>query len=133
MAQHTHARIFTFINSAHAWLETNKEETKFRYAVRKVLTHCLKLWDARNEAAEDLSNEHCAVDKDGVVLRDGQSLRFTKEEQKTLTTLLRELQAKPVEVAVYMGKNQPKNLSDAEREAFSGFVIPETEDVEPDE
>ena len=126
--------ILVFFNAAGPWLEKHKADSKFAYAVKKVHKQCKARWDSYSEQVEDIDIEHCAVDeKTGVILKDERAgLQFTKEGIKKRNAARRALFLSDAGVTPFLGKNPPADLTDAERDAFAGFVLPELdEDEEP--
>ncbi len=122
--------VLTFFNAASPWLEKHKDESKFAYAVKKVQKQCKARWESYAEQVEDIDIEHCAVDeKTGVILKDERGgLQFTKDGIKKRNVARRTLFLSDAGVMPFMGKNPPADLTDAEREAFAGFVLPEAGD-----
>lgn len=120
----TNEKLVTFANIAQAWLQAHSENTKFRYALKKVMQKAQPLLTAHNEQLEDLNIEHCATDKDGVILREASGAhRFTKEGLKARNNAIREwFRETEIEVEVHLCDDVPE-LTEAEREAFEGFVL----------
>ena len=124
--QKTYREIIAFISVASSWLEHNPKESKFRYAVKKVVKQCSTLKDRYFEQAEDLDIEHC-VEKDGVISKDANGgINFSKDGLRNRNKARRALFETSVEVMPFLSKDSPDDLTEAERDAFAGFVIAET-------
>jgi hypothetical protein len=141
----THREIINFINSAGVWLATNNEETKFSYALNRVIKRAETIHRKFQDQREDLQLEHCMVDEKGKVLRATPSpgnpqggYEFTKDGLLKLNKAVRALLDTEVEIEPYIATAHPvtdKNcphckklverngLSELERDAFMGFVI----------
>lgn len=125
--------LITFVNTANDFLGKHPAESKFAYALRKVVKQCAKVHNEYQEELTELGVEHCAVDKDGVILREADgSLRFTKEGLKKRNVAQKALVEKPRTVTPYLAKDVPVDITGAQREAFAGFVLPEDADIEPE-
>ena len=119
----TYSELFTFINVATKWLKDNKDESKLRYAVKKVMKSCDKLITSYQEKVEDLNIEHCSEDENGIIRKDAQGgFQFTKDNLRKRNAAMRKLQDEKVEVPSFFADHKD-DLSDSEVEAFTGFVI----------
>ena len=133
MAQKTYRDLLTFRQYAGSWLASHKEPSKFRYGVKKIFDATKTLHEQYDEQLQDLSIEHC-TEKDGVIATNaGGGFQFSKENLRKRNAATKELSKKLVDVPSYMAKEPPKDLSDDEREAFAGFVLPDLADEEPTE
>ena len=122
---YTYRQIVTFLNAANPWLVAHQEQTRFRYALRKVVKQCETLWETWTEAAEDIDIEHAAVGKDDVILRDERgAIAFTKDGLRKRNAARRVLFDSEVKLEPFMAKDVPP-LTDVERDAFTGFILPE--------
>jgi hypothetical protein len=115
--------IYTFLVTAQKWLTDHPQESKFRYALRKVLKVAEKQWSVYTEQVEDLDIEHAATGDKDVILKDqhGQ-IAFTKDGLRARNKARKALFDSEVQIAAYYAKDAPE-LTDAEREAFTGFVL----------
>lgn len=124
----TNADVITFMNAATAYLKTNeKADHRLKYAVRKVLKACTKLYEDYSAAMEDLRIEHCAVDpKNSTIMRDDRgAFVFTKDALRAFNAASKRLLDQAVEVTPFLAKEAPADLTDDQRDAFAGFVLPE--------
>lgn len=120
----TYTRLITFINIASAWLQANPKESKLKYALERVMKRAGKLYREFQEKIEDINVELCAVDRDGVVLRDEKGeYRFTKEGLKSRLHRIRGLEAGEVKIEPYFATEIPKDLPTPVKDALAGFVI----------
>ena len=122
--QTTITEVITFLNASAAYQERHKlDESKVKYALRKVSKAGMKLHATHAEEVEDLRIEHCSTNKDGVILRGptGQ-YEFTKDGARALNKAAKALTDKPVEIAPFV-VDAPADLTDDERDAFAGFVL----------
>lgn len=141
----TNERIIEFINEANVFIATNKDETKFKYALEKTVKHCNKLLTPYNEEIE-LVNEklqdaralNCATDEKGVQIKDGDKHQFTPEGEKKCLDAVRvinkawrkkkeTLDALEIEVTPFFVSQEhlPADLTMLQTEIFTGFVIEE--------
>jgi hypothetical protein len=126
MPAKTYQEIRTFLVIADAWAGRNTDESKFRYAITRVLKRGSKLDSEYVEKAEDVNIDNCATDKDGVILRDDKGgFRFTKDGEKARNKARLELFHSTVEIEPHYCGEIPDSLTEEEREAFTGFVIEE--------
>lgn len=131
----TYTEIFTFTNVAVSYLkrhEKDQDESKLRYALKKLVKAGQKVFEDYQEQVEDLRIEHCSEDERGNIQRDAQqNYTFTKDKLRQLTKAIRVLAEKSVEFKPYLVEVAPVDLTDAERDAFAGFVLAERADEEP--
>jgi hypothetical protein len=127
----THRSLYTFLVVAQKWLADHPVEGKFRYALKRVVKQVEKIWTAYQEAVEELDIEHAATGERDVILKDqhGQ-IAFTKDGLRARNKARKALFDSDVTIEPYWAKDVPE-LTDAEREAFTGFVLPEPVDLEP--
>ena len=123
----TYKDLFTFIQAATLWTQKNKGESKFRYALKKVLKASEKLQAAYQEKIEEFDIEFCSVDKDEIIIKDAQgNLSFTKENLRKRNAKRRELFETVVEAPTHLVDKAPDGLEDFFVEAFEGFVLKST-------
>ena len=105
---------------------TKKEPTKLVSNIKNVLKQAGKLFEEHKEKVEDLSIDHCLVDeKTKAILREANgAYKFEKEELKKFNTAIRELANSKVEIHIRITEGD-WDLTDDEKEVFSGIVIPE--------
>lgn len=133
----TYKELQTFDNLATAYLKregyfdengwTKKEPTKLVSNLKNVLKQAGKLFEEYKEKVEDLSIDHCLVDeKTKAILREANgAYKFEKEELKKFNTAVRELANSKVDIHIRITEGD-WDLTDDEKEAFNGIVIPET-------
>lgn len=133
--QTTYRDLITFLTTANNWLAApaHQADTKFRWGLHKVAKAADKLLSDYRDKVADTERDHAAEDeKSKVILRNERGgVEFTKAGQTTRDAEVRVLFESPVEIAPYMAKNPPKDLTGVEREAFAGFVLP-ARDEEPE-
>lgn len=107
------------------WLELHPKESKFAYAIKRVMSQLQSLDPGMQTKLENIDIDNCATDKDGVILRDlNGTLSFTKSGLKARNTARAELlAAEDVEIQPYYATQIPEGLTDDELKLFSGFVI----------
>jgi hypothetical protein len=123
----TNKEVFQFINSAHNWLQTNKDKVdgKFAYALKKVLGKALKSHEKYVELIEDINVEH-AVEAEGKLQyrKDRPNeLEFSREGMQSRLKEIRELSQQEATVDHHYATDIPTNLTEDEIEVFTGFVI----------
>jgi len=131
--QTTYERVLTFDGAAKG---RAGQKTKLSYAIERVMKSYAKqmgdLYVAYQDKLTDLNIEHCSVDERGNII---EPMVYTKEAQrarlKGQREALRALMEAAVEVEPYTASSLPEDLTDAEREAFAGFVLPESTGEEP--
>jgi hypothetical protein len=114
-------------------LETAEPNTKFYYAIKRVLKNLRRPMERHGEAVQDISVEHAATEeKTGVLLMDGERFRFTREGMRSRLTALRRLNDEAeYEVEPYFATEVPADLTEEEQQAFAGFILrPEPEEPE---
>jgi hypothetical protein len=122
----TYRDLVAFLNAAQPWLVAHPEDRKFRYALRKMVKQAERLWASYTEQSEDLDIEHCAVDKDGVIRKDERGqVAFTKEGLRKRNAARKALFEADAGVVPFLATDVPAELTEAEREAFAGFVLPD--------
>jgi hypothetical protein len=127
----TYRDLVAFLNAAQPWLLAHPEDRKFRYALKKVTKQGEKLWATYTEQAEDLDIEHCATGKDGVIVKDERGqVAFTKEGLRKRNAARKALFETDAGVVPFLAAEVPPELTESEREAFAGFVLPDEREVE---
>ena len=122
----THQQILIFSETASAWLNDpeHQAETKFVYALRKMLRRAKPHVQVLREQSDDIQIEHAAEDKDQVLRRDATgNLCYTKAEMHKRNTALRELSKQEIVIEPHFVDPPACVLKEAEREAFLGFVL----------
>lgn len=106
---------------------TKKEPTKLVTNLKNILKQAGKHFDSYKEKVEDLSIDHCLVDeKTKAILREANgAYKFDKEALKKFNSAIKELASTNVELHVRITEGE-WDLTDEEKEAFSGILIPET-------
>lgn len=126
----TAKQISQFLNFSQSYLGENKEDSKFSYAVRKMVKRCEVVGQEHNEQVEDINMRYAATDKDSkIVLRNVDprlGFEFTKESLLERTKELRELAKKEYDLEPYIATElPPEPLSFEEKECCYGFVLEE--------
>lgn len=105
---------------------TLKTPTKFVLNLKNVIKQCGKHFTDYSEMQNDIYLDNCAVDeKTKVVLyTPAGGYQFTKESIKKVNSEIKELANKTIDIHVRITEGDWE-LTDAEREAFNGIVIPE--------
>lgn len=113
---------------------TKKPATKLVENIKKIIKQTDKLYDGFAEEKADILLDNCLVDeKTKAILYDEskddkgsivRNYKFTVAQQKEVNKKIRELSLKEVEIHVRITEGD-LDLTDEEREAFSGIVIPE--------
>lgn len=122
----TYRECFEFVRAANQWVNRHEEESKFKYALTKVLRKIARVQEKWNEGIEEANIEHCATDKEGVILRDEKGqYRYTKEELLQRNKRVNKLydSVPEVEVKPHFATEIPDDLTDLDREVFEGFVL----------
>lgn len=132
----TYRELQRFDNIATAYLRregyfdengwTKKEPTKLVSNIKNVIKQAGKLFEVYKEKVDDLSIDHCLVDeKTKAILREENgAYKFGKEELKKFNAAIKELSNSSVEVHTRITEGE-WDLTDEEREVFSGLVIAE--------
>lgn len=116
-------------NQFPGWLALHPEESKFSYAIKRVVDQITALDKIKVVEFENIDIDNCATDANGVILRnpDG-SLAFTKDGLKACNAARSALLDSEVEIEPYYATEVPE-LLEGEREIFAGFVIKPEEDA----
>lgn len=113
---------------------TTKELTKLVVNIKNIIKQSDKLYAGFSEEKTNILIDNCAVDdKTKAIIYDEskdaagntiRNYRFTKEGQKEVNKQIKELLEKEVEIHVRITEGDWV-LTDEEKEAFNGIVIPE--------
>lgn len=128
-------KLINFTTVAGAYLNEHKAETKLVYALNRTVTQAAKLNDKLQELLNEIDVDCCATEKRGeeeIILRDERgNLMYSKEGLKQRNKRKVELlDREDVEFEPYFATKLPARLTDAEIDAFTGFVIkPEEAEV----
>jgi hypothetical protein len=124
----TYQDIFNFNNTARGYLvEHEKENTKFAWALHRMVKRAQTVIDDYNEKVQELNIEHCSVDEKGNILENGRGgYTYTKDALLKRNKAQNDLTKQDVEIEPYMAKDVPE-LKFNERLMFEGFVIPKEE------
>jgi len=130
----TYQEIATFDGEARGWLAKNTENTKFSWAIKRVLKRTQAALQEYREKAEDITIEHCSVDGAGnIIIEEGRDplgrpmerYKFTKEALQKRNDEQRTLFKKQVDIEPYVATDLPKDLSEEDKELFMDFVLKE--------
>jgi hypothetical protein len=125
--QKTYEKVFEFMGETGAWISQNPELTKFKYGLEREMKLLKNVKENFEIEANDISIDNAATDDKGVLLTDANgAFKFTKEGLKARNKQHRELLSKSVEIEPYYVSEIPDELTDEQRQAFTGFVIRET-------
>jgi len=113
---------------------TDKTPTKLVANIKNIIKQSDKLYEGFAERKAEILIDNCAVDdKTKVILydesKDGsgnliRNYKYTKDQQKAVNKALKELSEQEVEIHVRITEGE-LTLTDEEKEAFNGIVIPE--------
>lgn len=134
-------RQFTsFANAATRYLAQHRERdaqrppqfTKLTYALTRVMVAWPKVSAQIQDKTTDLSIECCAIDKDGIILKDAQGkFEYTKAGLTSRNSKENALwDTVDIEVTPHLVAVAPETLTEDELEAFSGFVLTEDQVAE---
>ena len=133
-----------FLDAANRFIKDNPQETKFKYALEKVMKSVVKGFTAYNEEIEDVDQKildaksmNCATDADGIQKRkDDGSFTFTAEGEINARKEIRKIQkdwndrsAFLLESSVFefvpffVEQKHIPVLGESFYDAFKGFVI----------
>ena len=128
----TREEVNFFHNSALIYRQNNNKKSKFNYALGVLLNRQTeKIQKTTKEKIEDINTEHAAVDRDGVLLRDGDNYKYTKDEAKKRLQKIRQVWKEEVEIEPYYATDVPQDLTLSEIDAFTDFVLRrDAEDLE---
>lgn len=124
-------RIQEFVNASKIYLQSEKEETKFKYAIKKVLIRLQPCFDEYHELKEDIELEHANTNEHGSVLYKieggARVYEFTKNQlkavQKKLKALLYE---ERFEFQEYIAQEIPDTIHAELLPYFEGFITEDT-------
>lgn len=121
----TYKRYFGFVALARQWVARHPEESKFKYALGRVLKASQPLQERYSQLLQDICIDNCATDEAGVILSDERGgFRYTKEGMKARDKATQGLDASEVEVEPYFATEVPE-LTEGELEYFTGIVVKE--------
>lgn len=120
----TYQECFEFFSAASQWISKHEEESKFKYALTKLSRKITKLQEKYREHVEERNIEHCATDKDGVILRDEQGqYKYTKDELIKRNREVTEFYKSQTQIEPHFVSEVPSDLTSLEKEVFEGFVL----------
>lgn len=134
----SYLQLINFNNVSASYLAKNKEgENKLCSAINRFNKQLKTIFEEYNDERDTLQLNNCVVDeKTKVILKDATGNRqFTVDGEMKLKKGLKELVKKTVECHDRIPEGIDdiiSSLSDFEKEAFSGIVIPEQTDELPD-
>lgn len=129
----TYEKIVGFSMMARIWFAKDKsnENTKLGYALTKMDARLQKIQQKYNNRRVDIQIDNCATDEKGLILKDERGeYRFDKAGLKKCNEELQTLFESEVEIEPYFATQVPDSLTEAEREAFTGFVLEKTQSAE---
>lgn len=123
--QKTYQEILTFSQTARFWCNTNEKQSKFKYALERMLQRSKKALEPYFDKQADLNVKFAAVDKDGVILtNDKDDFQYKKDDLQKRNEALRALVKEAIEIEPYIATEPPpKPLSVEEEDAFMDFVL----------
>lgn len=124
----TYKEVFSFIANANAYLKTNEEETKLKYAIERTGEKVNLVTKEYAQKVKDLRLEHAYSDEKGKVPfttneQGEREYEYSKEGLKALDKAIEELWNSSVELEVYYAQELPEGLEEYFKEVFKGFVI----------
>lgn len=124
-------KILEFAQVAQNYLANHPEKTKLEYAITRVMSQTAKIQEDVLERLNDVDIDCCLTegnDENGAILRDDQgNLKFSKKSLRDRNKRRKEIMDNDdLEIEPYFATAIPDNLSDGEKEIFTGFVIKET-------
>ncbi len=112
---------------------TNKEQTKLVANMKNIVKQGKKAFEEFTELQNNIYIDNCAVDeKTKVMILDAKGgYQFTPEKQKEVYKKIKELVISEIEIHARITEGE-WGLTDEEKEAFNGIIIPEfkTEETE---
>lgn len=131
----TYRELQKFDNLATAYLRRNeyfddkgwtkKEPTKLVTNIKNVVKQCAKHFETYKELVDEIHIDNCLVDeKTKAILREENgTYKFSKEGLKEVSKKIKDLAGTSVDLHVRITEGN-LDLSDEEKEAFNGIVIP---------
>ncbi|KQS33976.1 hypothetical protein [Dyadobacter sp. Leaf189] len=122
-------RIQEFYNASSQYLKEHKEDTKFKYALEKVLSRISPCFQEYQDLKEDIELEHANVDANGSVLfthnsKGQREYQFKKEDIKKVRAELKALFTEErFEIKGHICNEVPSNVDESFLPIFQGFVI----------
>jgi hypothetical protein len=103
-------------------------ESKIAYAINRVRDQTTKYAEQLQTQMLDVEIDLCVVDEKDVITRDtAGNLQFTREGLKERNRRQRELLDQTIEIDPFYVSAVPNDLTPAQLDAFTGFVIPPVE------
>jgi hypothetical protein len=120
--------VLRFIQTGAQYTAGKEKETKLTYAIKRVMERAKKINQKFHRDLEDERIRHAAVDGDDVILTDGQgNYRFKREQLLAFRKKELELQEREVDIEPFITECDQSKLSEAQIEAFDGFVLDKAE------
>lgn len=126
-------RLIGFSNAANSYLKIFPEETKFEYAIRKVVDRIKPCFHQYNELKNDIELDNANTNANGSVLykieNNARVYEFTKQGLKTAQEQLNALSLEDrFEFEEYFAAEIPDNIPVELLPFFEGFVIKENDE-----
>lgn len=124
----TYKEVFGFIANANAYLKSNEEETKLKYAIERTGEKVNLVTKEYFQKLKDLRLEHALSEPNGKVPfttneQGEREYEYTKEGLKALDKAIEDLFESNVELEVYYAQELPEGLEEYFKQVFKGFVI----------
>lgn len=123
----TNKQLIRFFQTAQAYLNSSKDNTKLTYALRKVMKRVEPAIEEYNEELQDVRAENAATDPNTGTFLEGSngSFKYTQDGLKKLNAKTKELLKKTINLpgASHYVEVLPPDLHQEFVDAFVGFVI----------
>lgn len=130
----TFEKLNEFLVAANSYIRsTEGKKNKLTYAIERVMPSAAKAAKKINAEVEDLRIEHASTDADGnLILKEGAKgedrYSFKPDKLKQFKQAVDKLDAKLVDIDIYISSFVPDTLTMQQTEYLRGIVLPE--DVE---
>lgn len=122
----TYEQVYGFLITSQRWLDSNEShaKTKLGYAIQKIRPRAEKLWAKYQNHLEDIDIDNCFVDDKGVIQKEGNGYKFTKDGAKAAKVAREKLLESEVEIEPHYATSLVgTELSTSQQLAFIGFVL----------
>lgn len=124
----TYGEVIAFVQAANAVLQKTTQETKFTWALRRVVKPASDIVNQYNDEIATIDIQNASEDERGNLIKQDGALVYTKENAKKRNTEKLALFRKSVECPCYIATSLPKDLPLQFRDSFEGFVIAPAEE-----
>lgn len=102
----TYEEIILFRANASKWIDRNKELSKFKYGLQKMISRTNFVEKRINEYLDDIRTENASVDEKGNIIITNDKMVYTIDGQKKINSAYREKLKEKVEIEIFLVRKE---------------------------